>query len=192
MRKVHFSKYVLFVFILYTPFHKALATNESESINHNLYNAFYSAITSDSFIEIKEFLQFGIDLNHKYNGDLTPLMIAANFESERSVKTLIDLGANTELVSKEKMTALDYAEKTNNKAIISILQRYSFNNKPLVKEIQYYLKILNYNTGKIDGVLGRKTVSALKKFAKDTKQAHPAEISQRQVEILKNTYFYLN
>ena len=59
----------------------------------------------------------------------------------------------------------------------------------LIKEIQHYLNKLGYKAGPIDGLLGDKTTSALKRFSERTKQKRPAEISYRQVEALKEVYF---
>ena len=187
---MRFFKYLLICFVVTFIISASYATSENlEQLSPDLYEAFYGAIESDNFLEIKQFLNFGVDINHRYNGGLTPLMVASRMECERAVKTLLDLGVDTEYVSEENMTALDYAEQNNNKTITSLLKTHSYTNKKLIKEIQFYLQKLDYNTGEIDGVIGNKTTSALKKFVRDTNQSHPGEISHRQVEILKNAYF---
>ena len=73
--------------------------------------------------------------------------------------------------------------------LLPLLKNNSYTNKPLIKEIQYYLHKLGYNPGPIDGLLGKKTTNALKRFSSNKHPNHPAEISHRQVEILKNSYF---
>lgn len=161
----------------------------SQSVNLNLYDAFYDAIEMDNYSEVKQFIEFGVDVNHRYDGGKTPLMIASEWGSVRTARTLLMLGADTDLKSSDKMTALDYANLGNDKFIIALLKNNSYTDKPLIKEIQFYLKKLGYNPGPIDGLLGDKTSNALKSFSNNNHQNHPAEISHKQVEILKNTYF---
>jgi hypothetical protein len=161
----------------------------SQTVYLSLYDAFYDAIEMDSFLEVKQFINFGVDVNYQYEGGKTPIMIASESGSVRVAVTLLTLGADTDLKSNNKMTALDYANRGNDKFIIALLKNNSYANKPLIKEIQFYLHKLGYNPGPIDGLLGNKTSSALKNFSSNTHPNHPAEISRRQVEILKNTYF---
>jgi ankyrin repeat protein len=161
----------------------------SQTVDLSLYDAFRDAIEMDNFSEVKQFINFGVDVNYRYDDSKTPLMIASAWGSVRVVRTLLKLGADADLKSSDKMTALDYANRGNDKFIIALLKNNSYIDKPLIKEIQFYLHKLGYNPGPVDGLLGNKTSSALKKFSRNTHKNHPAEISHRQVEILKNIYF---
>lgn len=177
-------------FIFTTLLSIACVTNVySQTVELSLYDAFYDAIKMDNYSEVKQFINFGVDVNYQNEGGKTPLMIASESGSVRVTRTLLTLGADTDFKSNNKMTALDYAIRGNDKFIIAMLKNNSYTDKPLIKEIQFYLHKLGYNPGPIDGLLGNKTSSALKKFSNNVNQNHPAEISHRQVEILKNTYF---
>ena len=166
-----------------------ISNTYSQSEDLSLYDAFHDAIEMDNFSEVKHFISFGVDVNHRYDGGKTPLMIASECGSVRVARTLIILGADTDLKSNDRLTALDYANRGNDKFIIALLKNNSYTDKPLIKEIQFYLHKLGYSPGPIDGLLGNKTSSALKKFSNNAHPNHPAEISHRQVEILKRTYF---
>lgn len=163
--------------------------NANYSAEIDLYEGFFSAIEMDSFNEIKQFVEFGIDINYQYDGSKTPLMIAAMMGSGRSLSTLLEMGADVEIKSAEGKTALDYAEINGDKYIIMMLKANPGQDHSLIKEIQHYLNKLGYQAGPIDGLLGNKTTNALKIFSQRTNQKQPAEISYRQVEILKSAYF---
>lgn len=163
--------------------------NASHSIGSDLYESFIGAIEMDSFLEIKQFVEFGVDINHRYNNDKTPLMLATIMGSGRSLSVLLELGADVDIKSAEGKTALDYAEINGDKFIISMLKANPGQDHTLIKEIQFYLNKLGYKAGPIDGLLGDKTTNALKRFTERTRQKRPAEISYRQVEALKKLYF---
>jgi len=150
---------------------------------------FYKAIEMDNFNEVKQFVSIGADVDHRYNAGLTPLMLASILRSNRTLRILLELGADYEAKSNEGKTALDYAIINKDKHSISLLKANPGMNYELIKEIQYYLTKLGYKPGPIDGLLGKKTTHSLKQFCKKTKQQKPAEISYKQVEILKDALF---
>jgi len=165
--------------------------NKHELIT-SIYASLYSAIKMDSADEGKQFISFGADINYRYEDGKTPLMLASSMGSTRSVLSLIELGANPNLTSKQGMTALDYARNVNNQSIIAILQTdkpqapsLSTENQ-LITTIQFYLNRLGYIAGDVDGVYGSKTKNSLKQFAIDFSQPYRVEISDRQVETLFN------
>ena len=100
------------------------ATNaHSQSVEISLYNAFRGAIEMDNFSEVKQFVNFGVDVNHRYEDGKTPLMIASQWGSTRAARTLLMLGADTDLKSNDKSTALDYANRGNDKFIIAFVKK---------------------------------------------------------------------
>ncbi len=165
------------------------ANNTEPTTIVDLYSAFYGAIEDDNFFEIQQLVSFGIDINHRYENGITPLMLASKMGSVRSIKSLLELGAEIDLRSGEGKTAIDYAQLNGDKLTIAILKANPKTNQQLIKEIQYYLRELGYNTGAIDGKLGPSTSKALSNFTNDINQVTPASITQRQLESLKKELF---
>ena len=183
----------------------AIATEDRNSIGNNttdkkallvtsIYESLLSAIEMDSANEIEQFISFGADIDHRYKGDKTALMLATSMGSIDAIHVLLALGANPNLVSSEDMTALDYANESGNSLTIVALN----SNRPakkadteitVIRKIQFLLGRLGYHTGEVDGEFGKRTKQSLKSFTKDTKQTYPAELSTRQVESLKYAFF---
>lgn len=96
-----------------------------QSTNHqffiSIYDLLHDAIGEDNPLEVEMFIEFGADINYRYENGKTPLMIASSMGSKLAVKTLLTLGANSKLRSKHDMTALDYANQINNELIIRLL-----------------------------------------------------------------------
>jgi len=117
----------------------------------------------------QQFVAFGADINYRYEDGKTPLMLASSMGSISTVRSLLELGANMNLVSKEKMTALDYARGINNQSIISLLHTDKkqvtpqLSDNELIATIQLYLNI-----------------------SIDFEQNYRVEISERQIETLFN------
>lgn len=143
----------------------------------------------DSANEVEQLIAFSADINHHYESAITPLMHASSMGSINTVGILLKLGADTDLISKEDMTAIDFAHKTNDKNIITILQanhdpEETPSEKQLITTIQFYLNRLGYVAGNVDGFFGAKTRNSLKQFSIDYKQNFAIEVSPRQVERL--------
>ena len=175
---------------------KSSVTESEPSLITSIYESLYSAIEMDSSNEIKQFISFGADVNHRYIGEKTPLMLASSMGSIETIQALLQLGANPNLVSAENMTAMDYAEVTGDNLIIAALYSNTATAKAeaesetiLIKKIQFLLGRLGYNAGEVDGDYGKRTQQSLANFAEDTKQTYPTELSTRQVESLKNVFF---
>ncbi len=166
--------------------------SKRDSKGIGLYESLYNAIEMDSDNEITQFIAFGADINHRYSGGKTPLMFASSFGSTKSVHALLKLGAKIKLKSNEGMTALDYARNNNQASTLAALQSYTTSQqsqpkRQMITTIQFYLNRLGYIAGDLDGVYGKKTRTSLRQYSKDSKQAFPAEISERQIEALFNT-----
>ena len=91
----------------------------SQRLITDLYQSLYSAIEMDSANEVK---QFGADINYRYEGGKTPLMLASSMGSIDTIRALLELGANRSLVSEENMIAIDYAKSKQHKHITEILK----------------------------------------------------------------------
>ena len=154
-----------------------------------IYKSLYNAIEMDSVNEVEQLIAFGADMNHRYESAITPLMHASSMGSINTVGILLKLGADTDLMSKEGMTAIDFAHKANDRKIVTILQANHVpeetpSEKQLITTIQFYLNRLGYVAGNVDGVFGAKTKKSLKQFSIDYKQIFAIEVSSRQVETL--------
>ena len=165
--------------------------DKNQQMVSSIYESLLSAIEMDSANEVTQFIEFGADINYRYKGGKTPLMLASSMGSIGAVRTLLGLGANINLISKESMNAIDYAREANNENILTILHA---NNAPkeiqserqLLTTIQFYLNRLGYIAGDVDGIFGVKTRKSLEQFSTDFKQSFPPEISSRQIERLFN------
>ncbi len=193
------TKLFIFVFIiLLTLFHVASATekNNKKIENISLYDFLYDALVMDSEKEVTQFIAFGADVDYRYKSEngKTPLMIAATVGSIGSVRTLIKLGANTNLKSDENLTAIDYALKNNKQYIASMLEastptRLTGSNKIQTRNIQLLLIKLGYKPGPVDGIFGSRTKGSLSKFAKESNQSFKIEVSDRQIAALKSALY---
>lgn len=197
-------KITIFTSLLLTVIlHIVVEAEGNNSSNNNLivdtrsisiYQSLYSAIEMDSANEVKQFIAFGADINHRYEDEKTPLMLASNMGSIDAIHALLELGANPDLVSVENMTAMDYAKKNGDHLIIAALNINNHATKAdpeiiLIRKIQFLLGRLGYDAGEVDGDYGKRTKQSLENFTIGTNQTYPAEISNRQVESLKNVFF---
>ncbi|MFK7816950.1 MAG: ankyrin repeat domain-containing protein [Gammaproteobacteria bacterium] len=107
-----------------------LAYTANSQLSISIYDLLYSAIKMDSAFEVKKFIEFGADINHRYANGKTPLMMATSIGSIKCVKMLLELGADSSLKSNAEMTAMDYANKANEIVIINTL-RASITSKPI-------------------------------------------------------------
>lgn len=96
--------------------------NNERALISDIYDSLYSAIEMDRANEVKQFIAFGADIDHRYKGEKTPLMLASSMGSISVVKVLLELGANQYLKSEENMNAIDYAQVNNNKFVVAVLQ----------------------------------------------------------------------
>ena len=84
----------------------------------------FSAASSNANPAILRYLvEHGADVNRMDEiYDTTPLMAAAYFQRNPEIfKTLLDLGANPTLKDRSGQTAIDYAERSNSREVISLL-----------------------------------------------------------------------
>ncbi|MGI9228167.1 MAG: ankyrin repeat domain-containing protein [Gammaproteobacteria bacterium] len=110
--------------------------NDSEQdLVTSIYESLYSAIKMDSAKEIKQFISFGADINYRYEGGKTPLMLASSMGSIGAVKALLELGANPDLISEKDMTAMDYAHQNRDKFIVAVLKAKKYSSEETVEPI---------------------------------------------------------
>ncbi len=193
------TKLFIFVFIILVSHLFVASTaeeNEKQNQKISLYESLYDAIVMDSEIEVTQFIAFGADIDYRYQSEKgkTPLMIAATIGSIGAVRTLIKLGANTNLKSDENLTAIDYALKNDNQFIVTIIEastptKFTASNKIQTRNIQLLLVKLDYKPGPIDGIFGSRTKRALSKFAQKSKQSFRIEVSDRQIAALKSALY---
>lgn len=100
-----------------------VGAGESSNKNHklDLYESLYSAIEMDRANEVKQFIDFGAEINHRYGGGKTPLMLASQMGSISVVRVLLEMGADPSLVSEDNLTAMDYANNKNDVFIVAVL-----------------------------------------------------------------------
>ena len=182
-----FVKISVIFFSIFVLMQIALPFETNKTIG--LYESLYNAIEMDNGNEVRQFIAFGADVDYRYKGGKTPLMHASSLGSLNAVITLLELGANIDLVSKEDLTAIDYARNANDENILAILQvsvtpKEVQSQRQLIATIQFYLNRLGYIAGDIDGVFGIKTRKSLRQFSIDHKQPFTPEISSRQIEVL--------
>ena len=172
-------------------------TSAKEKTNENvissdetvdLSEAFYYAIESNNVDDIKILASAGADVNQRFDGSKTPLMIAADLGNIDAVTTLLDLNANVNLKSNDNKTALDFANASGHKYIAAVLKPRTIVSNRLTKDIQRYLSKLGYSPGYIDGIYGSRTKRALKRYAKEYNQQFEPQISTLQLDALKYTY----
>lgn len=85
-------------------------------------SVFDMAITYDNLEMINYILQKGIDVNKTTRkSGLTPLMTASCYGRVEVVKTLLDHGADKNIVDAKGFTATDFARKMNKKTILELL-----------------------------------------------------------------------
>jgi len=118
--KIKTSLQILSLFFAVVSAHAS--ESSSGSLDTGLYESFYSAIEMDRANEVKKFIEFGADINHRFKGKKTPLMIASSMGSISAVRALLEMGADTNLVSDEDMTAMDYAKDKNDTFIVAVLK----------------------------------------------------------------------
>jgi len=191
---MHFFKiFSILLSIVVLSIHVANATGDSIGFDttSRLHKALFDSIKIDNEVEVRQIIAFGADVNYRYEGSKTPLMVASELGKTKSVKTLLELGSKHELKSTEDMTALDYARKNKHAAISNTLEALTVSQptqtkRQIITTIQYYLNRLGYVAGNLDGIYGTKTRNSLKQFSRDFNQNFPVEISERQIEEIVN------
>lgn len=106
------------------------ASDSEQNLISNIYTSLYDAIETDRAYEVKKFIEFGANINHRYENAKTPLMLASGMGSIGVVKVLLELGADHNLTSEDNLTAMDYAIKNNNKFIVAVLETNLNTNAP--------------------------------------------------------------
>lgn len=79
------------------------------------------AIWKGDVLIVKKMIEYGSDVNQKSNG-LTPLMFAARYNRVEIIKLLLSKGARLNEKDVNGMTALKYAELSNAKESVALLQ----------------------------------------------------------------------
>jgi len=86
----------------------------------------YNAAIGDDLIKIKKIVDFGVDINSKYN-DYSPIMLVSNASS---IKELIKIGADPDLQTMDGFTALIFAAST-----ASTEKNKRYENMKIIKEL---------------------------------------------------------
>ncbi len=144
----------------------ASENNQKSSHIVSLYESLYEAIQHDSEKEVEQFLKFGADINHRYEDDKTPLMIASSMGSIGAVRTLLENDANPYLTSAEDMTAMDYAKENSDPFIIAVLEA-STKQPSQSKEEDYSKTVINNDTDILETIPEENEVIEVKANAKD-------------------------
>lgn len=111
--------------IVYLSLALALSVNAFASdFNSNLYNEtnpLCIAISKGDDATAKKIIEYGGDVNEKYNG-MTPLMIASRYNNVEMIKYLLANGANLNTKDEKGNTALKHAELSNAKEAVEALK----------------------------------------------------------------------
>ncbi len=189
-----FKKYSIILSILVLTMNVVYATGGSIGLDttSRLHEALYDSIKMDNETEVRQIIAFGADVNYRYEGSKTPLMVASELGKTTLVLTLLELGSKHDLKSTEDMTALDYARKNKHTAISNTLEALTIpqpvqTKRQIITTIQYYLNRLGYVAGDLDGIYGAKTRNSLEQFSRDFNQSFPIEVSENQIEVLFNS-----
>jgi ankyrin repeat protein len=100
----------------------ALSTNAMAS-NYKplkIYDPLCVAISKNDNDTAKKIIEYGADVNQRFNG-MTPLMYAARYNNVEMIKMLLDKGANPSEKDSKGISALKYAEMSNAKEALQLL-----------------------------------------------------------------------
>ena len=159
---------------------------ESAAENEDIHIRFFNAVVNNNTAQVTKLVSSdGVDINYRFNDDKTALMLASELGNLSTVGTLLDLGANANLRSKDNRTALNIARDSGHDYIAAVLGTKTFAPTKLVRDIQIYLSKLDFNPGPIDGLYGSQTKQSLERFASEYKQSFPIELSEQQLDTLK-------
>lgn len=113
----------LFSLILFSlSFFNLAIANESKVIYHyEVPSPFCVAISKGDLQTVKKMIEYGADINEKTNG-MTPLMFAARYNQVEVVKILLEKGADVTTKDDKGRTALQYAEISNAREVVSLLK----------------------------------------------------------------------
>ncbi|WP_412984172.1 ankyrin repeat domain-containing protein [Pontimicrobium sp. IMCC45349] len=84
-------------------------------------STFCSAIAKGDIETFRNLISNGVNIDKKSNG-MTPAMYAAKFNRVDILKILISYGADLDLKSRDGITALNYAKKSNATEAIELLE----------------------------------------------------------------------
>ena len=85
---------------------------------------FCMAIVKGDLETVKKLIEFGSDVNQKSDG-MTPLMYAARYNRADIIKLLVKNGANIKAKNSKGYTAMKFAEQSNAKDAIALLEKLS-------------------------------------------------------------------
>jgi len=103
------------------------AKTTSETFDNNTtvtafkVNAFCLSVVKGDYDTVKKLIDLGTDINDKSNG-MTPAMYAAKFNRVEILELLIENGANLKARSDQGWTAKKYAELSNAKEAVSVIE----------------------------------------------------------------------
>jgi ankyrin repeat protein len=96
-------------------------TSTYSQTNVEKVSTFCVSIAKGDLEAFRNFVSTGVDINKKSNG-MTPVMYAAKFNRVEILKILIAYGADLETKSKDGITALSYAKKSNANDAVKLLE----------------------------------------------------------------------
>lgn len=103
-----------------------LATNNEplHELTAPQVSPFCLAIVKGDLDTVKKMIEFGTDVNEKSQG-MTPLMYAARYNRVEIIKLLVNKGAKIKTKNDKGYNAMKYAEFSNAKEAIAILEELS-------------------------------------------------------------------
>lgn len=132
------------------------------------WTALMFAIAGNMRSTISLLMERGADINVKDVDGSTPLMVAIIAKSEETAIALIEAGADVTAARDDGVTARSLAEANG---LTGVRDRLAQGDKKMVAEIQQMLNALGYEAGPVDGVMGGKTRSAIRKYVEVVKAA---------------------
>lgn len=166
----------------------SVAESTTTTSSNDIHTNFFNAVKDNNITEVNMLISSGVDINYRFNDDKTALMLASEYGNLSTVGTLLDLGADANLKSENNRTALSIARDSGHEHIAAMLRTKTLIPSQLIKEIQIYLRKLQYNPGRTDGLYGKSTKRSLQRFSRDYNQNHPIETSQQQLDTLRTAY----
>lgn len=138
------------------------------------WSALHFAAAKGHLDTVQLLLRNGADVDLAAKDGATPLMLATHTRSLDVVKHLVENGANINKNTAQELNA-DLISEFKNDEVKKFIK---MSNKELTIELQTLLQDFGYNTGKPDGVLGRRTVASIRDFQMDYSLPITGEVSQ--------------